>query len=116
MTAKRTLEQLFECLIHVIGRATIPESRVREVVGDGAKQIKAFNLADGTLAQSEIAKRTKIAQSNLSHTCKRWVEHGIAFWVGEGKEARLVHIYPIPSGGAKKPTRGKRQTSKGRRK
>ncbi len=115
MTANGTLEQLIECLIHVIGRAAVPEARVREVVGDRAKQIKAFNLADGTLAQVQIAKKARVEQSNLSHTSKRWVENGIAFWIGAGKEARLVHIYPIPSVGARKPAPRKRRTKRGRR-
>jgi hypothetical protein len=74
---------------------------------DGAKkQIEAFNLCDGTLSQGEVSKKTGINQGNLSRTFTRWVESGIAFWIGEGKDSKLLHIYPI-SPAAKK--RSKKQ-------
>ena len=116
MADSRRLEQLMECLIQVIGRATIPETRVREVVGTGAKQLKAFNLAAGTLTQSDIAKKAKLGQASLSRTFSRWVENGVAFWVGEDRDARLVHIYPIASTGAatRRPTSQKRRTRRPR--
>ena len=110
------IEQLLECLIHVIGRVAIPESRVREIVGSGAKQIGAFNLADGTLSQGDIAKKVKIDTGNLSRTCTRWVEHGVAFWLGDSRDARLVHIYPIPGHGTDKSPAPKRRKRKGRAK
>lgn len=89
------LEQLFECLIHVIGRAAIPQSEVTKVVGTGLKQVKAFNLCNGKNSQKEIARKARLYQSNLSRTLARWVEAGIAFSIGEGKETRLLHVYPI---------------------
>lgn len=41
------IEELLGCLIQVIGRAALPEARVREIVGDASKQVRAFNLCDG---------------------------------------------------------------------
>jgi DNA-binding MarR family transcriptional regulator len=89
------LEQLFECLIHVIGRAAIPQAEVTKVVGTGPKQVKAFNLCNGNNSQKDIAKKTRLHQSNLSRTFTRWVDAGIAFSIGDGKETRLLHVYPL---------------------
>jgi hypothetical protein len=44
----------------------------------------------------EVARATRIDQGNLSRAATSWVKNGIAFWVGEGDEARLLHVYPIP--------------------
>lgn len=96
MKSDGTIEYLLECLIHVIGRVAMPVDKVAEVVGEGKKQRAAFNLCDGSNAQTDISKKTGIAQGNLSKTFKRWVENGVAYWIGEGKDARLLHIYPLP--------------------
>ena len=87
---------LLRCLLQVIGRASLPDKVVREVVGNGKNRIKAFNLFDGHVTMSDVSKKTKIDQGNLSRAVSDWVENGIAFWIGEGDEARLLHIYPIP--------------------
>jgi hypothetical protein len=49
-------------------------------------------LADGTRSQRDIARATGIDQGQLSNTFKRWVANGAAFWIGEGTEARLIHL------------------------
>jgi len=88
---------LLRCLLHVVGRTAIPATEIRAVVSKRSKKgIKAFNLFDGHRTIQEVARRTKINAGNLSRTTSRWVEHGIIFWVGEGKEARLLHVYAIP--------------------
>jgi len=89
------IEELLGCLIQVIGRAAIPETRVREVVGSGSKQIRAFNLCDGTRTQTQIRKAVGLDSGNFSNTAKRWVESGVAFEFRNGKESRLLHIYPL---------------------
>lgn len=89
------MNQLLRILIQVIARAAVPLATVQQVVGAGKKQIRAFNLCDGTLSQSEISKKTGIDQGNLSRTASRWVQGGVAFWITEDKDARLLHIYPI---------------------
>jgi len=75
----------------------IPEEQISSVVGNSPKYLKAYNLCDGTKSQQEIAKQAKLDQGNLSKACARWIQNGVAFWMGEGKDARLVHIYPINS-------------------
>ena len=87
---------LLRCLLHVVGRTAISANDVREVVGGGENRVKAFNLFDGSRTILEVARTTKIDQGNLSRAVGRWVENGIAYWVGEGADARLLHIYPIP--------------------
>lgn len=102
-------EDLLRCLMHVVGRAAVPMEEVREIVGSGKKQISAFNLCDGTRTIAEIAHKTKIKPGNMSRTATRWRASGIAFWVGEGKEARLLHIYPLPKATARgRRARGQR--------
>ncbi|MGH9930895.1 MAG: MarR family transcriptional regulator [Pyrinomonadaceae bacterium] len=88
-------DQLMRCLVHIIGRAAMPPEKVLGIVGRGPKQIKAFNLCDGTLSQKEVCKETGLDAGNLSRTFTRWVESGIAFWIGQGQAGRLLHIYPL---------------------
>lgn len=116
MKKSATLEQLASCLIQVIGRYAIPPDRVREVVGDGKSNVRAFNMCDGMHTQREIAKKLRIDQGQLSRTFARWVEGGIAFPVGDGNEARLLHIYPVRGAGrAKKRAKKARKVSRASR-
>ncbi|SRR5713226_2384224 len=102
-------DQLLRCLVHIIGRAAMPPEKVYELVGRGDKQIEAFNLCDGSLTQKEVSKKTGIDAGNLSRTFTRWIENGIAFWLGEGQAARLLHIYPLPTTAKAKPKKKKRR-------
>ena len=95
MKSTAQTDQLLRCLVHIIGRAAMPPEKVCELIGGGRKQIAAFNLCDGSLSHSEVAKKAAINPGNFSRTFTRWVENGIAFWVGEGKDTKPLHIYPI---------------------
>ncbi|MCX6907848.1 MAG: hypothetical protein NTY01_07385 [Verrucomicrobia bacterium] len=107
MKETKKLEWLIECLVHVIGRVAVPLEEVRGIVGNGGKQIRAYNLCDGTLTLTELAKKTGTDLGNLSHSIDRWVKNGIMFRNEEGNEVRFLHIYPIPanSGAAPKNTK-----------
>jgi hypothetical protein len=107
MKSNEQTDQLLRCLMHILGRAAVPPEKVVELIGGGKRQVTAFNLCDGTLSQSEVAKKAGIDRGNFSRTFSRWVENGIAFTVGDGNDAKLLHIYPIPSSGEKK-RKGKR--------
>ena len=87
---------LLRCLVHIVGRNAIPAQVVRVEVGKGKNRVKAFNLFDGTRTMQEVARATHINQGNLSRAAASWVKNGIAFWTGQGIDARLLHIYPIP--------------------
>ena len=54
MQTSDKLEQLVECLIHVIARAAIPQTDVSKIVGTGPKQVKAFNLCNGKNSQTNL--------------------------------------------------------------
>jgi hypothetical protein len=96
-------EDLLLCLLQVIGRATVPQQQVRTLVAKGKNRVKAFNLFDGSRTIAEVASKTRIDQGNLSRSAAIWVENGIAFWVGEGSDARLIHLYPIPEREPRRP-------------
>lgn len=87
---------LLRCLVHVVGRTAVPAKDVRAAIGKGKNRVKAFNLFDGSHTIQDVARATRIDQGNLSRAASDWVEDGVAFWVGEGIDARLLHIYPIP--------------------
>jgi hypothetical protein len=89
-------EYLVECLVQIIGRASMPIDKVYEIVGSSTKYQKAFNLCDGSNNLRDISRKNGIDQGNFSRTVKRWVENGVVFWIGEGNEARPLHIYSIP--------------------
>ncbi|TMA98682.1 MAG: MarR family transcriptional regulator [Deltaproteobacteria bacterium] len=93
--------QLLQCLLHVVGRAAVPQDAVLAIVGPGKKQIKAFNLCDGNTSQNDIAKKVRLDQGNFSRTVKRWIRNGVMFSIGENKETRPLHIYAIPEASAR---------------
>lgn len=99
-------EQLLRAILSVTARQTFPPDRLAELVAPkklkGDKQEKAFNLCDGTLTQSEIAKALKLDSGNFSRTVSRWADAGIVFRLGEGREAKLLHVYPLPENGKEK--------------
>jgi len=86
--------ELLRPLLSLIGRAVIPPKTVAELVGTG-KQLAAYNLCDGTKKQSEVVEQVKIDSGNFSRIVTKWIEAGILFRIGEGREARLLHVYPI---------------------
>ena len=93
-----TTDDLLRVGVQLLGRLTNPPDTVKAVVATGKKQVKAFNLCTGELTLKEIAQKAKVDRGNLSRAAKRWVEEGVAFWIGTGKEARLLHIYPVREG------------------
>jgi len=107
MKSTEQTDQMLRCLMHIIGRAAMPLEKVYELIGSGKKQIAAFNLCDGTLSQSGVAKKAGIDPGNFSRTSARWVKNGIVFWVGEGNDAKLLHIYPISQAATKKAKKKK---------
>src|SRR5712691_8653516 len=98
-------EALLRAILSVTARQAFPAEKLVEIVltkGAGAKQVKAFNLCDGSKGQGDIAKGLKLDAGNFSRTVSRWVDEGVVFRVGEGREAKLLHIYPLPDTATKK--------------
>jgi hypothetical protein len=88
-------EELLRVLIQLMGRSAFPEDDLREIVATSDKYLKAYNMCDGTKTQAEVGKAVKVDAGNLSRTVARWVEEGVMFRLGEGREAHLLHLYPI---------------------
>ena len=96
MSAEST--SLLKALIATTGRLAFPTEKLQEVVcskNAGPKQIKAFNLCDGTRSQADIVKTCKLDTGNFSRTVGRWIDAGVLFRIGEGKDAKLLHVYPL---------------------
>jgi len=90
--------QLLKILITLIGRTTFDEEQVKSIVAPNKNQVKqkkAYNLCDGTQTQRQIAKLVGLDEGNFSKTVKKWIEKGILYRVGEGKESKLLHVFPI---------------------
>lgn len=109
MDENRRLEWLFESLLHVIGRVAIKVEEVHQIIGSKEKYVSAFNLCDGTLTLSKIAKKVGLDQGNLSRAVDRWVKNGIVFRYEEGNEVRLLHVFPIPENSKEKPNSGNKK-------
>lgn len=84
-----------KAMLAMLARQTFPPETLKALVGKD-KQIEAYNLCDGSRTQSEIAKSVGLDSGNFSKTVARWVELGVLVKVSEGKETRLVHLYPLP--------------------
>lgn len=101
-------ESLLRAILSTAGRQTFSVERLTEIVltkGAGEKQLLAFNMCDGTTGQAEIAKKLRLDTGNFSRTVARWIEEGVMFRLGEGRDAKLLHLYPLSSS----------RTSRGRR-
>ncbi|MGA2525699.1 MAG: helix-turn-helix domain-containing protein [Smithellaceae bacterium] len=102
MDDNEKLEPLLKILIQVVGSIAIPVDKVEKIVCTSPEYVKAFNLCDGGATQREIATKCKIDHSNLSKAVKRWVASGVAFQIGPEKNAKILHLYPIPESMKKK--------------
>lgn len=98
-------EGLLRAILSVTARQTFPPDKLADTVlskGAGGKQLEAFNLCDGTRGQGEIAKALKLDSANFSKTVGRWIDAGIVFRLGEGRESKLLHVYPLVAARKKK--------------
>ncbi|MDB5418300.1 MAG: hypothetical protein JWP50_1719 [Phenylobacterium sp.] len=90
---------LLRALLTVTGRSAYPIDTVASIVGPTSgseKQVLAYNLCDGSKGQNEIAKAAGLDPGNFSRSVSRWIEAGILFRLGEGRDSKLLHVYPLP--------------------
>jgi len=94
-------------ILATVARQTFSPAKILEIMGTtaGEKQHRAFNLCDGTRTQADIAKELGLDQSNFSKTITRWIDEGIVIRVGEKRETRPLHVYPLPEALIKKGTK-----------
>lgn len=94
-------DALLRILIALTGRAVFAEELVFEIVagasgmGSGTKQLNAYNLCDGSHTQADVARMAKLDAGNFSRTLNRWIASGIVFRIGDGREATLLHVFPL---------------------
>ena len=92
-------------ILATVARQTFPPEYLREIItrgGAGEKQVQAYNLCDGTRSQTEVSKLVGLDAGNFSKSIGRWVDAGIMIRVGEGRDLKPVHVYPLPDSVAKK--------------
>jgi predicted transcriptional regulator len=98
-------DQYLRAILATIARQTFTPSMIYEIVAvgsDKAKQLQAYNLCDGSRSQAEVAKSATIDPGSLSRTIGRWIDAGIVIRVGEGREVKPLHVYPLPETTVKK--------------
>lgn len=85
-------------ILAILARQAIAPARLAEIIGTtaGEKQHRAFNLCDGTRTQAEVARELGLDPSNFSKTLARWVNEGIVVRIGDNRDARPMHVYPLP--------------------
>ena len=99
-----TQDTFLRAILATVARQTFSPARILEILGPaaGEKQHRAFNLCDGSRAQGDIAKELGLDPGNFSKTLNRWIDEGIVIRVGERREARPLHVYPLPEALIKK--------------
>ena len=97
-------EAYLRAILATVARQAFPPEKILEIMGpnSGENQFKAFNLCDGTRTQAEIAKDAGLDSGNFSKSLGRWLDAGIVIRLGEGREVRPVHVYPLPESYVKK--------------
>lgn len=93
-------EQLLRAILATVARQTFSTEFIVEKVAVGAdkvKQVEAYNMCDGTNSQAEIAKALNLDPGNFSRTVSRWIDLGIVIKVGQSRDTKLVHVYPVPA-------------------
>ena len=101
-------EQLLRAILATVARQTFSIDAILDVVAvgsDKAKQIRAYNLCDGSRSQSEVAKAAGLDSGNFSKTLTRWIDAGVVVRVGENRDVKPVHVYPLPDAAVKKASK-----------
>ncbi|MGE4527249.1 MAG: MarR family transcriptional regulator [Rhodospirillaceae bacterium] len=93
-----TQDTFLRAILATIARQTFSPNKILEILGSsaGEKQYRAFNLCDGSRTQADIVKELSLDSSNFSKTLNRWIDEGIVIRIGEKRDARPLHVYPLP--------------------
>jgi DNA-binding MarR family transcriptional regulator len=102
--AMESQSTFLRAILATVARQTFSPAKILEIMGSNAseKHFRAFNLCDGSRSQAEIAKELGLDSGNFSKTLNRWIDEGIVIRVGEKREARPLHVYPLPEALTKK--------------
>jgi predicted transcriptional regulator len=90
-------ESYLRAILATVARQTFSPESILKIMGpnSGEKHFKAFNLCDGTRTQAEVARDAGLDPGNFSKSLGRWTDAGIVIRVGEGRDVRPVHVYPL---------------------
>lgn len=98
-TNGQNLEDIMLMQARLLGRIAFPPNVLAAIVAPGSrkndKTTKAYNLCDGTRTQAQVTKETGVDSGNLSRSVNKWIASGVLFRIGGGKDAKLMHLYPI---------------------
>ena len=99
-------EALLRAILSMTARQAFPEVRLAQIVakGGGESQLLAYNMCDGEKSQGEIAKAASIDPGSFSRSVARWIEFGVLLRLGEGRDAKLLHVYPLSKDAISKET------------
>ena len=91
-------EVYLRAMMSLIARQTFSPEKLRGLVSTRGtdKLLRAFNVCDGEKSQTEISTKLKIDAGQFSRTVKQWLDDGIVIKIGDSRNARLVHVYPLP--------------------
>jgi DNA-binding MarR family transcriptional regulator len=89
----REINLRFDAIISLFARLVLKAEEVKEIIQKGAKDkeriVRCFNLCDGKMNLTDIAKRAKLDQGALSRRIDSWEKEG--FIIKIEKEGK---VYP----------------------
>lgn len=84
-------------IIALLGKIAFPDNKLKSMIQKKSKKpneiLKAYNLCNGELTITEIAKQSGIAQQSLSEAITKWEQLGII--MRTGSELKPLHLYLI---------------------
>lgn len=91
-------EAYLRAILATVARQTFSPDNILKIMGPnaGERQYLAFNLCDGTRTQAEVAREVGLDSGNFSKSLGRWIDAGIIVRIGEGRDSRPIHVYPLP--------------------
>ena len=99
--------QLLRIAISLLARHVFSPEALRKIVAPTSKstrQLKAYNLCDGTRIRSEVAKASGLDKDNFNKAVNRWISEGVVFEMQQGDRRPLLHLYPLPAKPPKEST------------
>ncbi|WP_125461520.1 MULTISPECIES: helix-turn-helix domain-containing protein [Rhodomicrobium] len=92
-------ETYLRAILSMVARQALPPDQLAKIVAPSTSQhaqLLAYNMCDGTRSQGDIAKASNIDPGNFSRTVARWIDAGALFRIGDARDAKLLHLYPLP--------------------
>lgn len=92
-------------IISLLGRIAFPEEKLIAIIQKNSNKpielLNAYNLCNGELTLSEIAKKSGIASQGLGQTILKWKKNGIILVEdsqGKGVKIKPMRLYEVNEG------------------